>query len=169
MVVVVVIWGIDCGVKGGRIWCWWCGSDGDDARSIRTIGPHEFDPVNEDQIARREQQQDQQEEPRPDEEEEKEQEERRRRVGLGRPRTPEPTGLGMTHLPMEDDEEPRRRSSPRPYTVINQLFERLTILSTRLESAVDLSSTLKTQHTAAQSFISALKSAITELEDLVQA
>lgn len=37
-------------------------------------------------------------------------------------------GLGVTHLPMEDDEEPRRRSSPRPYSVIKQLFERLMTL-----------------------------------------
>lgn len=78
-------------------------------------------------------------------------------------------GLGMTHIPMEDDEEPRRRSSPRSYSVIDQLFERLTALSTQLESAVELSSTLQAQHTAAQSTISALESKVTALEGLVQA
>ena len=95
-----------------------------DARSICTIVLHELDRVDkEDEIARQEQQ-----EPRPDNEEEEEEEERRRRVKLGRPRIPETMGLWMIHLPMEDDEEPRRRSSPRSYSVINQLFQRLTTL-----------------------------------------
>ena len=77
--------------------------DDDDATSIRTIVPHELERVeeeDEDQIARQEQQWDQQEE-------DEDQEERRRRgVELGRPRMPEPMGLGMTHLPLEDDEDP---------------------------------------------------------------
>jgi hypothetical protein len=100
----------------------------------------------EDEIARQEQQ-----EPRPDNEEEEEEEERRRRVKLGRPRIPETMGLWMIHLPMEDDEELRRRSSPRSYSVINQLFQRLTTLSTWLESIVELSSTLQAQHTTPES------------------
>jgi hypothetical protein len=54
---------------------------------------------DEDQIARQEQQWDQQEE-------DEDQEERRwRGVELGRPRMPEPMGLGMTHLPLEDDKD----------------------------------------------------------------
>ncbi|KIM74055.1 hypothetical protein PILCRDRAFT_715237 [Piloderma croceum F 1598] len=72
----------------------------------------------------------------------------------------------MTH---EDDEEPRRWSSPRPYSVIDQVFERLTTLSSLLESAVELSSTLQAQHAAAQSTISALESKVTALEELVHA
>jgi predicted Zn-dependent protease len=78
-------------------------------------------------------------------------------------------GLGMPHLLMEDDEEPRRRSSLRSYSVIDQLFKQLTALSTLLESAVELSSTLEVQHTAAQSTISAFQSKVTPLEGLVQA
>ena len=65
--------------------------------------PHKLEHIEEEdenQIARQEQQRDQQEE-------DKDQEERRwRGVELGRPRTPEPMGLGMTHLPLEDDEDP---------------------------------------------------------------
>ena len=90
-------------------------------RSIRTIVPHELECVeeeDEDQIARQEQQRDQQEE-------DEDQEERRQRgVELGRPRTPEPMGLGMMHLPLEDDEDPHRESSPlRSPSVIDQLFK----------------------------------------------
>jgi len=65
--------------------------------------------------------------------------------------------LGMTHLPLEDDEDPRRGSSPlRSQTVIDQLFERLASLSNQLESVVELSSLLQAQHTPAQTTISAL-------------
>src|ERR1700691_1309904 len=68
---------------------------------------------------------------------------RRRRVELGSQRTPGPMGLGMTHISMEDDEEPRRRSSARSYFVIDNLFECLMAVSTQLASTVELSSTLE--------------------------
>jgi hypothetical protein len=55
--------------------------------------------------------------------EEDEDERRTRRAEPGRPRTPEPMGLGMTHL---SDDEDRRLNSPRPSSVIDELFERLT-------------------------------------------
>jgi hypothetical protein len=91
------------------------------------------DEEDEDQIARSSSRSREEQQPRPEEERR-----RRRRVKLGRLRTPEPMGLGMTHIPMEDDEEPRHRSSPRSYSVIDHLFEQLTALSTQLESAVEL-------------------------------
>ena len=61
------------------------------------------------------------------------QEEQRTRVELGRPRTPEPTGLGMTHLTTnnddrDQDERLHPRSSPTTTweqeqpSVINQLL-----------------------------------------------
>jgi chromatin segregation and condensation protein Rec8/ScpA/Scc1 (kleisin family) len=112
--------------------------DHDGARSIRTIVPHELERVeeeDEDQLVEQEERQEQ-----PGEEEDEEEERRRQRVKLVRPRTPERTSLGMTH---EDDEEPRRWSSPWPYSVIDQVFEWLTKLSSQLESAVELSSTCK--------------------------
>jgi hypothetical protein len=87
----------DFGSAGAR------SDDDDDATSIQTIVPHELERVeedDEDQIARHEQQRDQQEE-------DEDQEERRQRgVELGRPRMPEPMGLGMMHLPLEDDKDP---------------------------------------------------------------
>lgn len=95
------------------------GSDGDGARSIRTIVPHELDRVDEehkDWIARQGQQGQGQAEPRPNKEEKEKN--RRRRVKLGRTRTPEPMGLGMAHLLIKDDEEPRCQLSPRSYSVI---------------------------------------------------
>ena len=66
--------------------------------------PHELERVEEgevDQIARQEQQREQEEEDVDHEER------RRRRVELGKSRTPEPKGLGMAHLPLEDDKDPR--------------------------------------------------------------
>ena len=80
--------------------------DDDDARIIYTIVPHELERAEEEdeQIARQGQQ---------EQEGEEEGERRRRRVKLARPRTPEPTGLGMTHhLPLEDAEEPPQQPSP---------------------------------------------------------
>lgn len=131
-------------------------SDDDDARSIRTIVPHELEHVeeeDEDQIAKQEEPQDE------DEEEER----RTRRVEHGRPRTPEPMSLGMTH----DEEDIARSSSPRQ-SVIDELFQRLTSLSTQLESAIELSSSLQAQHAVAQSTISVLESKVSSLESLVQ-
>jgi hypothetical protein len=68
-------------------------SDDDDARSISTIRAHELERVeeeDEDQLAA---------------EDNKEEDRRRRRDELGRPRTPEPTGMGMGLS--EDDYELR--------------------------------------------------------------
>ena len=49
-----------------------------------------------------------------------------RMAEVARPRTPEPTGLGMTHISLEDDEEPRRQATPPPlHSAVDQLFERL--------------------------------------------
>jgi hypothetical protein len=68
---------------------------------------------------------------------EDEDERRTRTAQLGRPRTPEPMGLGMTHL---SDDEDRRSNSPRLPSVIDELSERLMTLSSKLESPVKLSS-----------------------------
>lgn len=125
-------------------------SDDDDARSIRTIGFHELERVeeeDEDQITKQEQQlQDEDEGGR-----------RRRRVELGRPRTPEPMSLGITYSLDEEDMAPS--SSPRQ-SVIDEPFQRLATLSTQLESAIELSSSLQAQHATAQSTISVLESKV---------
>ncbi|KAI0088767.1 hypothetical protein BDY19DRAFT_993606 [Irpex rosettiformis] len=145
-------------------------SDDDDTRSISTVVPHELERVDEedeDQIAA-----------------EEEEEERRRRSNEVRPRTPEPTGMGM----QEDDEDhdpSSRQSAPTepevsarlhaqsptatPAAVPDELAQRLTSLANQLESALELSRSLEAQHSTAQTTISVLESKVTALESLVQA
>jgi hypothetical protein len=91
---------------------------------------------------------------------------RMRRAELGRPRTPEPMGLGMT--PLLDDKD-QGLNSPRPPSGIDKLFEWLTTLSSKLELPVKLSRSFQAQHAAAQSTISTLKLKVTSLESLVKA
>ncbi|CCM06360.1 uncharacterized protein FIBRA_08617 [Fibroporia radiculosa] len=145
-------------------------SDDDDARSIDTVVPHELERVDEEdeeQIAA----------------EEEEEERRRRRDELGRPGTPEPTGMGMG----EDDDEhesarqrareqepPRSPSPPSPVLVpvsapspSDDISDRLASLSKELETALELSRSLEAQHTTAQSTISLLESKVAALETLV--
>ncbi|KAI0300593.1 hypothetical protein B0F90DRAFT_1668384 [Multifurca ochricompacta] len=134
-------------------------SDDDDAHSIATVTAHELERVEEE-----------------DEEQlgVEEEEQRHRRDELTRPRTPEPTGLGM------DDEEDKTRSrsrspSPSPPTVSQSvpypsedINSRLVVLSSQLESALELSRTLQAQHAAAQNTISSLEAKVNALESLVQ-
>lgn len=107
------------------------------------------------------------------EDSEMEEEQRLRRQELGRPRTPEPSNLGMSG---RDGFDSRARSktltSPSPSlsnTVVDDLTTRLTTLSVQLESALALSSTLQAQHSTAQSTISALETKVEALESLVTA
>lgn len=140
-------------------------ADDDDASSIHTIVPHGLGRVeeeDEDQLVP---------------EEEDDEDRRRRREELGRPRTPEPTGMGM----VEDDEdspETKRRHRPssplqQPHdtasAAIDELAERLSALSGRIDTAVEFNNSLQAQHTAAQTTISQLQSKITALEELLQA
>ncbi|KAH9918701.1 uncharacterized protein BXZ73DRAFT_52796 [Epithele typhae] len=140
-------------------------SDDDDTRSISTVTPHELERVDEEdeeQIAA-----------------EEEEEQRRSRDELGRPRTPEPTGMGMT----EDDEEQEPNSFRQPATTLrptspsppasapaipDELTDRLNALAKQLEMALELSRSLEAQHATAQSTISVLESKVASLENLVQ-
>jgi hypothetical protein len=144
----------------------------DDARSIHTIIPHELERVDEedeDQLAA---------------DEEEEEDRRRRREELGRPRTPEPTGMMIT---MTDDDFASPRRSPSPphpemtmegmkevtrrskagLSIVDELTHRLATLTDQLESALELSSTLQAQHAVAQGTISQLESKVSALESLV--
>ncbi|KAL4073464.1 hypothetical protein J3A83DRAFT_4228791 [Scleroderma citrinum] len=135
--------------------------DDDDASSIHTIVPHELERVeeeDEDQLVH---------------EEEDDEDRRRHRDELGRPRTPEPTGMGM-----DDDESPstKRRHRPTPTrdhdvasVALDDLAERLSALSGRIDTAVEFNASLQAQHSAAQATISLLQSKISTLEDMVQA
>ena len=131
-------------------------SDDDDVHSIATVTSHELERVEEE-----------------DEEQMVEEEERgHRRDGFTRPRTPEPTGLGM------DDEDDKARSqsrppSPPPPTTSHappsseDVNLRLTTLSNQLESALELSRSLQAQHTTALGTISFLEAKVNALESLV--
>ncbi|EKM56851.1 uncharacterized protein PHACADRAFT_254197 [Phanerochaete carnosa HHB-10118-sp] len=130
-------------------------SDDDDARSISTVVPHELERVDEED----------EESLAADEEAE-----RRQRQDEMRPRTPEPTGMGMH----EDDDEPSttsshlRPQSPATPAISDELAQRLSMLSNQLESALELSRSLQQQHVTAQTTISLLESKVTALESLVQ-
>ena len=143
----------------------------DDARSIHTIIPHELERVVEED----------EEQLRAEEEEDR----RRRREELGRPRTPEPTGLGLT----EDDYDVHHRDhdhghnvhrseqrSPSPPShhpqesaIIDELSRRLAVLSERIESVLESDSHLQAEHAVARSTISDLVGKVSALEALVQA
>lgn len=133
----------------------------DDTSSIHTVVPHELERVDEedeDQIMN---------------EEEDDEDRRRRREELGRPRTPEPTGMGM-----DDEESPNTKRRHRPSgtpnrdaesVVLDELAERLSALSGRIDSAVEFNNSLQAQHAATQTTISLLQSKIATLEEMVQA
>ncbi|KAA1471062.1 hypothetical protein DENSPDRAFT_836994, partial [Dentipellis sp. KUC8613] len=98
--------------------------------------------------------------------EEEEEERRRRRDELGRPRTPEPTGIGMDD---EDFHINERKTHLTHDKEQSEMTERLNTLCLQLESALELSRTLRAQHDAAQTTISALESKVNTLEWLERA
>ncbi|KNZ76186.1 hypothetical protein J132_11306 [Termitomyces sp. J132] len=137
--------------------------DDDDSRSVRTIVPHELERVDEE------------------DEEQREEERRRRNDELGRPRTPEPTNLGLrssdafgSHLPISKMVAAPRRSSPSsPLSKVAAFStsgeEALERVLQQLGSLLTLTSSLETQHAAAQSTISVLESKVQSLEATVKA
>lgn len=140
-------------------------ADDDDASSIHTIVPHGLERVDEedeDQLVP---------------EEEDDEDRRRRREELGRPRTPEPTGMGMAEDDEDSPDTKRRHRPPSPLepshdtasAAIDELAERLSALSGRIDTAVEFNNSLQAQHTTAQTTISQLQSKIATLEELVQA
>ncbi|KAJ7594070.1 hypothetical protein C8J56DRAFT_427278 [Mycena floridula] len=163
--------------------------DMDDSMSISTVVPHQLERVDEvdedgDSGALFNGIQDEPEEELSGEEsmekeQEAEQDERRRRHDeLGRPRTPEP-GMGLgdrydsrmrsktltaKHSPIS----PSHLTNGISVSVIDDLTARLATLSSQLESALELSSTLQAQHTSAQVTISTLESKVEALEGMVK-
>jgi archaellum component FlaC len=134
--------------------------DDSDAQSIRTIGPHELESVPEE-----------------DESEEESLDERHgRREEFVRPRTPEPSSLGM-----HDDDDDQERSNSRdlheaehrlrpvsPPPIPEEMERRLGVLSEQLESVFEISRSLQAQHSAAQQTIEALEDKISALEEMVR-
>ncbi|KAJ6602546.1 hypothetical protein DFH09DRAFT_1125089 [Mycena vulgaris] len=91
-----------------------------------------------------------------------------------RPRTPEPTNMGMartlarsTTLRSPLGTSADSSSVSPPTASVTDLAARLALLSTQLESALALSETLQQQHAAAQRTIAALEDKVRRLEGLV--
>lgn len=144
-------------------------NDDDDARSVSTVIPHELERVDEEdeeQLAA----------------EEEEEERRRRRDELGRPRTPEPSGMGMdddeqdsdhrqldnSHLHAQSIPASQSSTSASTSSIPDDLIQRMNTLTNQLESALELSRSLEAQHHTAQSTISQLESKVSALESMVQ-
>ncbi|KAK7018571.1 glycosyltransferase family 69 protein [Favolaschia claudopus] len=159
--------------------------DDSDAQSIATVIPHALERVDEEDEEEAEGAVDEMDEfkqDRPsspehqdlfqDQEEDREQ----RQAELGRPRTPEPTNMGMSRnlarsttlrSPLRDSSS--EGAAAASGSTIDELTSRLATLSTQLESALTMSSTLQAQHAAAQSTIVALEDKVKRLEGLVSA
>ncbi|KAJ3853338.1 hypothetical protein EV368DRAFT_39120 [Lentinula lateritia] len=127
----------------------------DDSRSVGTAVPHELERVDEEDEESASTADDESIPSQPQE--------------LGRPRTPEPSHLGMSTSRSKALNSPSKHSQGLSSTVVDELTTRLTTLSAQLESALALSSTLQAQHSTAQSTISALESKVEALESLVTA
>ena len=123
--------------------------DEDDRRSVHTIVPHELESVPEEDET---------------ELEESEEERSARREELGRPRTPEPSSLGMH----DDDYEHRRSAPAQPPGIPDEISRRLAFLSDQLESALEVTRSLQEQHSAAQQTIEALDSKVKQLEEHIR-
>ena len=132
--------------------------DDSDARSIRTIVPHELESVPEEDEADLEEPVD------------------NRREELVRPRTPEPSSLGMH----DDDDDPDRSNSRdlheaehrlrpvSPPPVNEEMERRLSALTEQLESVFEISRSLQAQHAAAHQTIEVLEGKIVALETMVR-
>ncbi|KAF7290536.1 Glycosyltransferase family 69 protein [Mycena indigotica] len=123
--------------------------DDDDTRSVATVIPHTLERVEEEDEDDLEEYDNKQAMNHDDD-----------RIEHGRPRTPEPTNMGM----------PRRsslKSPENPTPSVDELTARLSQLSSQLESALAMSSTLQAQHVAAQNTIVSLEDKVKRLEGLV--
>ncbi|KAF9259932.1 hypothetical protein L218DRAFT_907825 [Marasmius fiardii PR-910] len=167
--------------------------DVDDSHSIGTIVPHELERVEEEDEEESGMVDEDQDEDsrrphvdeldldvtgahmREEEQEEDDEERRRRREELGRPRTPEPTGLGM-HVKINGHHpETRARSKTlvahshqNTSAIIEELSARLASFTSQLESAVELSKGLQKEHKEAQEVIRGLELKVEGLEDVVR-
>ncbi|CAK5278024.1 unnamed protein product, partial [Mycena citricolor] len=151
--------------------------DDSDARSIATVIPHSLEPVDEED-----------EEDRDEMSHEETLSESSHDIDMeavddrehARPRTPEPGTLGMGRgarsSTLRSPIQPSSSLTPSSPTasssnhhVIHELTTRLGQISSQLESALSISSTLQAQHAAAQETIIALEEKVKRLEGLVSA
>lgn len=128
-------------------------SDDDDSRSIHTITSHELESVPEEDES---------------EAEESEEERSARREELGRPRTPEPTSLGMQDDYDVKEERNRIMEPAHPPGLPDELTRRITILTDKLETCMELSQALQTRHAGTVQQIDDLHTKVKDLEELIQ-
>ena len=156
--------------------------DDDDVHSISTAVPHELERVeeeDEDQMAEEERRgredkllegEKQEEEDLLDSEEE-ERERRREDLGLGRPRTPEPSRMGLDY-PSLLSSVPRRASITSPLSQqassSEDMYTQVQKLSKQVTTVMALTTTLEAQHSAAQTTIQTLESKVEALEGMLK-
>lgn len=156
----------------------------DDAQSISTVMPHELERVeeeDEDQLAEEERrgredhllegEKQEEEDLLESESEEEERERRRQDLGLGRPRTPEPSRMGLDY-PSLLNSVPRRVSITPPLTQqissSEDVYDQVQKLSKQVTTVMALTTTLEAQHSAAQTTIQALESKVETLEGMLK-
>jgi hypothetical protein len=153
----------------------------DDAHSISTVMPHELERVeeeDEDQLAEEERrgredhllEAEKQEEEDLLESEEEERERRRADFGLGRPRTPEPSRMGLDYSSLLNS-VPRRAITPplsHQMSSSEDVYDQVQKLSKQVTTVMALTTTLEAQHSAAQTTIQALESKVESLEGMLK-
>ena len=154
----------------------------DDAHSITsTVVPHELERVeeeDEDQLAEEERrgredlvlEGEKQEEEDLLESEEEERERRREDLGLGRPRTPEPSRMGLDYSSLLSS-VPRRAITPplsQQVASSEDVYDQVQKLSKQVTTVMALTTTLEAQHSAAQTTIQALESKVEALEGMLK-
>ena len=152
----------------------------DDARSMSTVVPHELERVeeeDEDQMAEeermgREDKLSENEKHEDDllESEEEERERRREDLGLGRPRTPEPTRMGLDYPSLLSSAPRRSMTSPLAQLSSSEdVYDQVQKLSKQVSTVMALTTTLEAQHLAAQTTIQSLENKVEALEGMLKA
>ena len=153
----------------------------DDTHSISTVVPHELERVeeeDEDQLAEEERREredhplegEKQEEEDLLESEEEERERRREDLVLGRPRTPEPSRMGLDYSSLLSS-VPRRVITPplsQQMSSSEDVYDQVQKLSKQVTTVMALTTTLEAQHSAAQTTIQALENKVEALEGMLK-
>jgi hypothetical protein len=152
----------------------------DDTQSISTVVPHELESVeeeDEDQLAEEERRgredhllEGEKQEEDLLESEEEERERRREDFGLGRPRTPEPSRMGLDYSSLLSS-VPRRAITPplsQQMSSSEDVYDQVQKLSKQVTTVMALTTTLEAQHSAAQTTIQALENKVEALEGMLK-
>ena len=153
----------------------------DDTHSISTVMPHELERVeeeDEDQLAEEERREredhplegEKQEEEDLLESEEEERERRREDLVLGRPRTPEPSRMGLDYSSLLNS-VPRRAITPplsQQISSSEDVYDQVQKLSKQVTTVMALTTTLEAQHSAAQTTIQGLENKVEALEGMLK-